>query len=208
MPAQNPTGKETLIFLGNFVQLCKKAKSFSSIVVRLQLDIQQVLIGSNFWKRQQTFRRTKFGMSNLHFVLQDEFLDEASVMALTQEDMLNMIGDEEEEEEEVVVEAEAEKAGAEFMEKKATRRIGQTILLLDKKRTNGEKLTSEENWLLQKATVQQKAANMMYMRQSKAVLSSNTKEHYGEGLKRGVLEEEESGEEEEEEEDEEEDEAK
>jgi hypothetical protein len=189
---KNPTGKETLIFLGNFVQLCVKTRSFSSIVTRLQLDIQGVLMGNNFWKRHMKSRREKYGSSNLHFVLQGDKQGEECFYAMSQEDMVNKIKIEEPEPEPEEEAAEEVVEDAIF-EKKETRRIGQTILLIDMKRSKGEKLTSEESWLLQKATVQAKAANMMYMRQSKAVMSSNKKEWYGpEGMKRGKNEDEET----------------
>jgi hypothetical protein len=168
-------------------------------------------MGSNFWKRQGEFRKARFGMCNLHFVLQGECLDMSSVMSLGEKEMKALIEaqagmeeEEEEEEEEEVKELTAdEKAVQAATEKRAIKRIGQTILLIDHKKAKGEKLTSEENWMLQKAAVQSKAANMMYMRQSKAVTSDNKKEWYGDGLKRGKTEEEEAlleGDEEEEEE--------
>jgi len=68
-------GKE--VYLGNFFSICKVNRSFTFQVCRLQLDISTLLLGTNFWKRQKAWREKRFGLSNLHNVLNGSYTDPA-----------------------------------------------------------------------------------------------------------------------------------
>ena len=52
-------GDEKMMFLGNFIHICKVNRSFTYQTCRLQLDISSLCMGSNFWKRQRKWREKR-----------------------------------------------------------------------------------------------------------------------------------------------------
>ena len=136
------------VHFGNFAAICKKNRSFTFGATRLQLDIMACLMGSSFWKRQQKFRQTRFGLSNLYFILRGEYMSYNSAEPLTESQMKqraegvelkDMQDSDDDEGDKETVNADPEElkaqqvqaARATIHQKKERMRLGKTIFLID-----------------------------------------------------------------------------